>query len=147
MNAGGSAVSPRSPTSEALPPPIRPSQTPPIDPFGGPVGRMLRKLEEAAERRAEPVFEGEQPSREIASAAAVMQRQEKLAEEMKRLEEVRRAEARRAAEITNQRKAFAHAGSSTPAGGSEWMRELRDAKNIRRAIVLREILGPPVALR
>ena len=39
------------------------------------------------------------------------------------------------------------AGKQLPSAGGLWLEELRTRESVRRAILVREILGPPVALR
>ena len=51
------------PEAERVPPMVRPSHVPPIDPFGGPMRRMARKLEEAASRLDEPIGDREAAAR------------------------------------------------------------------------------------
>jgi hypothetical protein len=84
-----------------------------------------------------------------AEDTAAMERQRRLAEQLAELEN-RRRETRRAAQ------AFAETGespvSSRPAAGGQAeprsvSEELRDPRALRRAMVLREVLGTPVALR
>jgi hypothetical protein len=77
-----------------------------------------------------------------ATAAAVLERQLELAEQMQALEAARRIASRKAAAVVAQ----AAKQAPSPARG-ELMAELRGVRNLRRAMVLREVLGPPVALR
>jgi len=44
-------------------------------------------------------------------------------------------------------KSSVPAGAAAPTGGALWLEEMRSRDTARRAIVVREILGPPVALR
>jgi hypothetical protein len=73
-------------------------------------------------------------------------RQSQLAEQLRQLEETRAAALRRAAVVAQDAATVAreNAGASRRAG---WVEELRDPANLRRAIVMREVLGAPVALR
>lgn len=129
------------------PPPLveEPSRPTPIDPFGGPMRRVVREFEQATERWREP-----EPDAEARARAAEIARQARLAEEMRALQQQREAEARRfaqdaaAAVAQSMRRAVSVAGG---AGGRAWTGRLRDPNELRRAIVLREILGPPVGLR
>ncbi|WP_145929016.1 hypothetical protein OH491_08555 [Termitidicoccus mucosus] len=93
---------------------------------------------EKAKRDAAPAFDWDDT-----------ERQQKLAEQMRELEEKRKIDERRA-------KAFATAAPSVPikAGRSARDRirdtvsdDLRDPGSLRRAVVLREVLGPPVGSR
>jgi hypothetical protein len=129
--------------------PLERKRTPELDPFGGPMGRVLKKLEEAA-RQAQAAEEPPQLPREEEprpSVAAVLERQQKLAEQMRDLEEARRREQRRAAEIGNETASMAPTPGAALGARGDLLDDLRGAKALRRAIVLREVLGPPVALR
>ena len=130
------------PEAERVPPMVRPSHVPPIDPFGGPMRRMARKLEEAASRLDEPIGD-----REAAARAEEIARQTKLTQKLRELEQVRAMQERRAAEILRGKKLPQPAVNAVVAVGSEVHQRLRDPREVRRGIVLREILGPPVALR
>jgi hypothetical protein len=79
--------------------------------------------------------------------AAVLERQERLAEQMRDLEQARLREQRRAAELgeTMGSSQLARAGANTARG--TLLDDLRGADNLRRAVVLREVLGAPVGLR
>ena len=136
-------------TARAEPPPLLPpSRVPPVDPFGGSMRKILRKIEEAAEQRRESLPESFEP---VESAA--LRRQRELEEQL-RAAEAQRAEARRRAqEIMG--KDIGAPGSQKRAWGSTNVRtagasvreELKDPGALRRAFVLREVLGPPVGLR
>jgi hypothetical protein len=93
---------------------------------------------EKAKRDAAPAFDWDDT-----------ERQQKLAEQMRELDEKRKIDERRA-------KAFATAAPSVPARGGRSARDrirdtvsddLRDPGSLRRAVVLREVLGPPVGSR
>jgi hypothetical protein len=128
--------------SERVPPLVRPSHVPPIDPFGGPMRRVVRKLEEAASR-----VEDQIDDREAATRAAEVARQAKLAERLRELEQARAIQERRAAELLRAKKIREPAVNPVSVAGSEVHHRLRDPRELRRAIVLREILSPPVGLR
>lgn len=130
--------------NEPAPPVLEsPSGERPMDPLGGPLRRVVREFEQAAERWREPEPDAAQ------ARAAELQRQARLAEELRAMHEQRAAEARRTAE----RAAAAVAASMrrpvslTGGGRPTWVGRLHDPGEVRRAVVLREILGPPVALR
>lgn len=129
-------------TNERVPPMVRPSNVPPIDPFGGPMRRVVRKIEEAASR-LEDKFEDP----EAAARAAEIARQAKLAERLRELEQARAMQERRAAELLRAKKPRQVAVAPTAVVGNEVHQRLRDPRELRRAIVLREILSPPVGLR
>lgn len=90
-------------------------------------------------REAAPV--AAQPARTL-GYEGTLQRQLDLAEQMRNLEQNRKSIKRRAAVIA---KTAAEAAPS--AAHTALLMDLRGAHNLRRAMVLREVLGPPVALR
>ena len=126
---------------EPLPRTLVPPALPPLDPFGGPAKRLLAEWERRVPPRAAP------PTTTMAEGA-VLVRQEQLAEQMRVLEEARVLARRRAAEIAATRKAESEseAGVLTTARGT-LLADLREPQSLRRAFVLREVLGAPVALR
>ncbi len=86
---------------------------------------------------------------------AALERQRRMAEQLAELEE-RRRDARRAAQalaeaggptVTARSTARDAAAGPAPIGARGVAHELRDPKALRRAMVLREILDAPVALR
>ncbi len=119
-----------------------------------------------------PVFEREQPAfreerpappplpsaREVVTAyddEAALERQRRMADQLAELE-ARRREARRAAQalaetggptVTVRSMAREAAAGPAPIGARGLAKELRDPKALRRAMVLREVLDAPVALR
>lgn len=90
-------------------------------------------------RHAAPV--ADQPARNL-GYEGTLQRQLDLAEQMRNLEQNRQSIKRRAAVIA---KTAADAAPS--AAHTAILSDLRGTHNLRRAMVLREVLGPPVALR
>lgn len=109
--------------------------------------------------RMEPppeVYPAPEPVREVVTAyddSAALERQRRLAEQMEELE-ARRREARMAAQAAamgaGSRADNAFAPSNEPsrtAGFRSLNAELRDPRALRRAMVFREVLGAPVALR
>ena len=146
---GGAALDapqpPALPVPRALVQPLpRTSTVPPVDPFGGPMRRLLVELE----RRVEAQSEAPLPAAVEPTAAALMERQAQLAGELRALEETRARTQRRAAAIATIQKDFAE----SEAGGKkvardELLADLRGASNLRRAFLLREVLGAPIALR
>jgi len=127
--------------------PAEPPSVPRLDPF--------RPVFQEESRPAPPPLRPPEPAtpRETVAAyddSAALERQRRLAEQMEALEE-RRREARRVA-------AQALSGEAAPAVGVSSSRtsalgtrgvaaELRDPRALRRAMVLREVLAAPVALR
>ncbi len=87
-------------------------------------------------------------SRSTASDAAVLERQQQLADQMRALELARATTQRRTAQVSAGLKTE----SDSPRGQLKEARasllaDLRDPAGLRRAFVLREVLGPPVGLR
>lgn len=131
------APSPERETRPGMPPPL-----PPLDPLGGPATRKWAETD----RRALP---RELPSMTTAfSDGALLVRQEQLAEQMRLLEESRLLARRRAAEVaaTKQAESDSEAGVLATARG-RLLADLHEPQSLRRAWVLREVLGAPVALR
>jgi hypothetical protein len=127
---------------EVSPPVMPPPRLPPIDPFGGPMRRVVRKIEEAAARLEE---RPEDP--EAAVRTAELARQAKLAERLRELEQARAAEERRTASILSARKPREVVTRKSTSAAEDLRNRLRDPDEFRRAVLLREVLGPPVALR
>jgi hypothetical protein len=114
----------------------RPIMTRPlVDPFGGPRMGAPRAFET---RPAEPPPLPVQPSAEL-------ERQEEYAAKMADLQEEQAADQ----ETADARAAETNWTESTrtASGPSAWRNDLRSPTDLRRAIVLRELLGPPLALR
>lgn len=132
---------------ESAPPPEpNPETTQLPEPFGDPLRRVLQELERRARPEAPPPLPVPPPIVETRNAE--LERQEKLAQEIKSLEEARLLAKRRAAKAAAG--AEAEAGSATGqrhAARGRTLDDLRDPESIRRAVVLREILGTPVGLR
>lgn len=127
-----------------IPPLVPPSRVPPLDPFGGPMRRILRKIEEAGEPPA-----AASPTQESTAVANELARQKILEERMREIEALKIAR-------ENQPRIEARAilkrgggfGERVTVTGKGQLRDvLRDPGELRRAVILREILGPPVGLR
>jgi hypothetical protein len=138
---------------QAAPPPV-PASVPTFDPF-----RPVFQEDDAPSpmRREEAPPPMPSPVREVVVAyadEATLERQRKLAAQLAELEE-RRREARRAAQAAAQSGGQAaanvayHADAPDVPGLSarRLHDELRSPAALRRAMVLREVLGAPVALR
>lgn len=108
----------------------------PIDTFGGPSRPLVR--------RAEPMRPVEPPVI-VASETleASLQRQEQLATKLRELTEQRAMVARKAAAVAVTDAAAVQSARA----GTELRHDLRDPRSLRRAMVLREVLGTPVGLR
>jgi hypothetical protein len=145
--AGRTAPAPAAPAAEPPPVIVRrdPTAIPLPEPFGGPLKRMLEDLEKQVRPEPEPV-----PAPPVMQqrANAELERQQKLAEELRVLEESRMLAKRRAAQLATANTAASNssAGQTTAARG-RLLDDLRDPESLRRAFVLREVLGPPLALR
>lgn len=121
-----------------------PPRVPPLDPFGGPVRRILRKIEEAAEQTP-PL----PPAQETSAAANELARQRMLEERMREMEAIKTARENRlrteAALLAKKRGGLSEPFTTSTNEGLR--RAMRRPEELRRAIILREILGPPVSLR
>lgn len=134
--------------SGGSPPPLRPepaSRTagpvPPLEPFGGPLRRVVVELERRVQA---PV----PPPPAIHAAAAEAERQEQLEMAMRQIEESKILADRRAAKLDARQRADAgsEAGQRV-AAREQLLRDLAGRESLRRAFVLREVLGTPVGLR
>jgi hypothetical protein len=112
----------------------------PPEPEPEPVGRHMEPPVMAADEQPEPVF--------TPSDAAVLERQQQLANQMRALEAARVSEQRRATQVTADLKTESESerGMLTASRGG-LLADLQDPSSLRRAFVLREVLGPPVGLR
>jgi hypothetical protein len=100
--------------------------------------------------REPPVVYGEPPPEPVwtVSNAAVLERQQQLADQMRALELARVAEQRRAVNVAATLKTAAESETGMLAASRDGLlADLRDPASLRRAFVLREILGAPVGLR
>jgi hypothetical protein len=104
--------------------------------------RVVRKLEDAAARLEERVEDPEEAARK-----AEMARQAKLAERMRELELERATQEQRAAAISRAMKKKEAAIRLRPSLVGDIQSRLRQPEELRNAVILREILGPPVGLR
>jgi len=104
----------------------------------------------AAEPMGEPpvVDEPAVEPAHAATTAAVLERQQQLANQMRALELARLTEQRRAthAAATLKTAAESEMGMLTASRG-DLLADLQDPASLRRAFVLREVLGAPVGLR
>lgn len=104
-----------------------------------------------AQLRAEPETPSPAPPPAAAkpvSLAAEMERQQRLADELRRLEESRVLAARRAAHLAAEQSAAAQTTSALRRDArDELLADLREPTSLRRAFLLREVLGTPAGLR
>lgn len=133
------------PMGQEAPPVARPQTTQLPEPFGGPLGRMLEELQ----RRAQPAPAAPPPVLRVpVRNTAEVERQEQLAEELRLLEEQRTLTRRRAAHLAAEKKAEAESEEALRATArGHVVGDLKDPQSLRRAFVLREVLGTPVGLR
>ncbi len=116
---------------------LRPARVPPLEPFGGPSRRLVIETMRRAEPREEPApFD-----------PGVLERQRELAAQILALDEARVATERRAAQVVEQRENASASSSTASAPHAKWIGDLHDRPALRRAFLLREVLGAPVALR
>lgn len=123
----------------SLPPLARPLA--PTDTFGGPSRPLVRRTE--TPRPVAPAPAPVTPTLAPEAYAAALERQEQLATKMRELAEQRALASRKAAAVAETAAAVAQSALA----GHELRHDLRDPRSLRRAMVLREILGAPVALR
>lgn len=134
--AGGGPIQVPPPAPE--PPPLFRTETSAPRPVASPLPqREFTRQAESPPMAQPPPFQ--------ATAAAILERQRQLEEQMRELEAARKAAQRKAAAVAAQAVAFAPASTTERRG--DLLADLRGAGNLRRAIVLREVLGPPVGLR
>lgn len=134
-------------TGQPTPPPLEP--VPRAEPSGWDQAQARRRQEAVEARRVQAEAHREEAARE---SAAVLERQQALAAQLAALQ-ARRAEAGREAKavwMTAPESAAAAAATSARVGSRAdvgLLGELRNASSLRKAIVLREVLGTPVGLR
>ena len=132
---------------ELRPPQPRPQTTQMPEPFGGPLGRMLEELQRRAEQQHAPPPRPAPPML-ARSHRAELERQEQLADELAAAEEARRVVQRRAAHLAADKGAEAQSEPKLrTAARDDVLKDLHDVGSLRRAFVLREVLGTPVGLR
>lgn len=82
------------------------------------------------------------------SNRAELERQFKLEDELRAAEDLRQQTRRRAASAASARDAVSQSQAVLRASARErLLADLSDAQSLRRAFVLREVIGPPVGLR
>jgi len=124
-----------------LPPLGRPLT--PTDTFGGPSRPLVRRTETPRPMAPAPAPAPAATTLAPETYAASLERQGQLATKIRELTEQRALVARKAAAVAVTDAAVAQRALA----GNELRHDLRDARSLRRAMVLREILGTPVALR
>ena len=133
------------PLHEAAPKPVaRPETTQMPELFGGPLGRMLEELQ----KKVQPTAPVPAPHTVDRRHAGELERQERLADELKAAEANRRVVQRRAEHRAADRAAEAQTEPALRlAARDSVLADLSDPQSLRRAFVLREVLGAPVGLR
>lgn len=110
------------------------------------MGGSLKRMLEEIERRAQPA--PQPPPLVVRTQRAEVERQEQLADELHALEEAKSVMERRAAHLRDAERAQANPEViRRTAVRARLLEELHDPQSLRRAFVLREVLGPPVGLR
>jgi len=138
------------PVARQLPPSPRPTpettQLP--EPLGGPLRRIFEELQREMSPPSPTPAPPPLPPVVVERREPELQRQRKLAEELQWLEQDRAQTARRAANRASETAAVAQMEPAlrTVARG-ELLDDLREPESLRRAFVLREVLGTPVGLR
>lgn len=139
---------PASPGTEPHPRPVvrRADPTSVPDPFGGALRRVLEEVERKIQPPPAPV--PEPPPLVQAQRGAELERQQQLADQMRSLAEAKVLTQRRAAHAADDIRAEAESEPGLrSAARTRILEDLRDPHALRRAFVLREVLGTPVGLR
>jgi hypothetical protein len=143
----GAPGQPAQPASHPMQRPIvrRAETTELPDPFGG---GTIRRVFEEMERKLQPPAPPVEPPPLVQHRRAEFERQQQLAEQMKALAEQRALAQKRAANLAEQQKIEATSEARVlVAARTRTLDDLRDPQALRRAFVLREVLGTPVGLR
>jgi hypothetical protein len=134
------------PAREMRPPEPRPFMPRPEtlarpDPFGG---ALRRRFEELEPKPPVPVV----PPPLVKTSNAELERQQQLADQLRSVKDSRLLEQRRAAHLAADRATEAQSEEGLRASAHDRLIEdLADPASVRRAFILREVLGPPLALR
>ncbi len=137
----GGGIPPALPSEPSAPP-----RHAPAEPLEAPRPVMANPIEEMLRRAAEAMRRTEEDAKAKAAAEkAERRRLRKLKEQALALEEARRQEATQAAESAQPTSLLIEIRRENVVR-RELLRDLQGTGNLRRAIVLREVLGPPVAL-
>ena len=135
-------------TGEEERPQWRPETTQ-LPEFGGPLGRMLEELQRKAQQAQQKHTPPPPPPVVVDRRnVAELERQAHLAAELKALEDARQVAKRRAQHVAEDTLAVAESEPALrSAARHRLLGDLGDPESLRRAFVLREVLGPPVGLR
>lgn len=143
----------------AAPPPLARRESAPVE-TAPPVEREpespLRRVFEEIERSLQPPQPAPQsapppvlamPAQSQDYTRGELERQLRLREEMQSLEQERRLVERRAANVAAAKLQSSTAARARTADRDRLLADVRDKQSLRRAFLLREVLGPPVGLR
>lgn len=139
--------------TESMAPRLDPSSAPPpvlrreLTEMPAPSSKSMKRTFEEFDRRvkAEPV-----PISPLIAERrnAELERQEQIAEDLRNVEEARVTAQRRVRQATAAKELEARSLKSLrTASTGRIMTDLRDPESLKRAFVLRDVLGPPVGLR
>ena len=150
----GEVAAPPLAPSEPLPPamPRRMETTQMPEPFGGPLRRVMEELQrEILPPPALPPSPVRAPvptALRSESLSLELERQQQLAESLRVMEESRVLVERRAKNLAADNYAASQSeGGLRSVVRGKVLADVRDPASLRRAFVLREVLGAPVALR
>ncbi len=137
--AGGYTEAPRPAAALLEPPPVtRQSEPPPI----------IREVVVQMQGQTQGQVQSQARQASVMSsrrAAEILQQQAALADQLKQAEEMKAATQRRVAYEERVNRDSATAARAATRGSL--LHELHGADSLRRAFILREVLGPPVGLR
>jgi hypothetical protein len=120
------------------PPVLRPPEPEDVPrPVEIPVQRSMKTTDENAEAS---LLERQ---RRMAEQLRQLEEQGRTSQQMGQLEEQRRRADQRVADVA----AYSQSSGEASPSDIDWAYELRDPRSVRRAVLLREIFGPPVGLR
>lgn len=129
-------------------PPRLPQAPRPLAPQGNdPLSELMRELSQKLSPEAAPVLVPvqEAPLTQVAEEDLILERQKALDAQYKALRVERQNTRREARELSDANRPRISSERAAPEGS--WLAGLRDPLAIRRAIVMNEILGKPVALK
>lgn len=125
----------------------RPETTQRPEPFGDPLRRVFEDLKRQM-APTEPEPPPVPPPQRLERHTAEIERQQQLADQLRAAQATRALEQRRAAQLVAQQQAESQQEPALRSAAREaLLADLRGADSLRRAFVLREVLGPPVGLR
>jgi hypothetical protein len=119
-----------------------PAGMPPTEPYGG--GGSIRRIMEEVERKLQPPAPVPGPAK---TRRFDLERKINRAEDLKNAEDDRLALERRTLQQAAVRAETARQAASVSAVRNRLLADLRQPESLRRAFVLREVLGPPPGLR